>query len=52
MNEKTLKAAIAAIFELQLSTREAINYVVRQTGEPAELAGRAVREALTGYKTR
>jgi len=52
VSEKTLKAAIAAIFELQLNTRDAINYVVRQTGDPAEIAGRAVREALTGYKTR
>lgn len=50
MSEKTLNAAIKAVYELQLNTKEAVNYVVRRSGDTAEQALLAINQALVGYK--
>ncbi len=45
-------SANEAVFQLQLSTRDAVRHVVRQTGCDPRTAEEAVASVLTGYKTR
>lgn len=52
MSEKTLNAANEAIFQLQLSTDEAIRYVVKNASVSPKEAGLALKEVMVGYKTR
>lgn len=52
MSEKIMKAANQAIFHLQLSTDEAIRYVVKNANVSPKEAGMAVKETLVGYKVR
>ena len=52
MSERTLDAATAAIFQLQLTTDEAIRYVVKTAQVSPKEAGLAIKEAMVGYKRR
>jgi hypothetical protein len=50
VSQHTLNAANQAIFHLQLSTNEAIRYVVKNTGADAKEASQAIKVTLTGYQ--
>jgi hypothetical protein len=52
MSERTLSAANEAVFHLQLSSDEAIRYVVRHSQCDAKTAGQALKEVMVGYKSR
>jgi hypothetical protein len=52
MSDYALNAANTAIFHLQLSTEEAIRYVIRNASVDPKTAGSAIKQTLVGYKTR
>lgn len=50
MSEQVLTAANQAIFHLQLTTAEAVRYVVKQAQVDAKTAGQALKQVMVGYK--
>lgn len=52
MSANTLNAANQAIFHRQLSTEDAIRFVVKQASVSPREAGEAIKETLVGYKRR
>ena len=50
MSEHVLTAANQAIFHLQLTTAEAVRYVVKQAQVDAKTAGQALKQIMVGYK--
>ena len=51
MSEAALDKANEAIFQNQMSTDQAVRYVVKQAGVDSATARRAIQTVLTGYKT-
>ncbi len=50
MNQYVMDCANEAIFHLQLNSREAVRYVVKNTATDEKTAGQAIRQVMTSYK--
>jgi hypothetical protein len=50
MNARVEAMANQAVFQLQFSTREAVRYVIRNTGVDHPTAQRAIKEVTTFHK--
>lgn len=50
MNQSIMDRANEAIFHMQLNSREAIRYVVKNAVTDEKTAGQAVRQVMVGYK--
>ena len=50
MNHQVESMANQAVFQLQFNTRDAVRYVVRNTGVDQPTAQQAVKQAVTFHK--